>query len=70
MFSAWPPDSVLPAPPVPEPAEGCEPENLFFRQDPPVAAGGRGLVAGGTRVRGGKQEVTSGVEPASQRQRG
>lgn len=25
---------------------------------------GRGLVAGGTRVPGGKQEVTSGVEPA------
>lgn len=24
---------------VPEPARGCEPENLFSRLDPPVAAG-------------------------------
>lgn len=42
MFSAWPRGSVLAAPSVPEPAEGCEPENLFFRRDQPVAAGGEG----------------------------
>lgn len=55
--------SALPARPVPEPAGGCEPENSFFRRDLPVTAAGRGLRR--DTCAGGKQEVTSALEPAS-----
>lgn len=61
--------SAPPAPPVPEPAVGCEPENRFFRRDLPVTAGGGAWWPPATCA-GGKQEVTSGAEPASERRRG
>lgn len=62
--------SVLPAASVPEPEEGCEPENLFFRQDLPITVGRGGAWGWRDTCAGREAGSDLGVEPVSERQQG